>query len=111
VIVALGAALAHAAAYSRTFFGEVPDRWRQSRHLEPHGGRFPDLGSGELGALALAAALMVAIGVAPGLLLRVTDSSGLDAAERVSPPGPTEVSSAPTREDADRLLALNSDRD
>lgn len=111
VIVALAAAAAHAAAYARTFFGEVPERWRQSRELEPHGGRFPDLASGELGALAGAAVLVIALGFAPGLLLRLTDSSALDAAERVSPPGPTEVSSAPTPIHLDSVLALNSDGD
>jgi NADH-quinone oxidoreductase subunit M len=109
VVVASGAA--HVGAYSRTFFGEVPEAWRQSRHLEPHGGRFPELVPRELGALGAAAALVLALGLAPQLLLRLSDSSALDHAERVSPPGPTEVAIAPTFSQPAPVLALNSPAD
>jgi NADH-quinone oxidoreductase subunit M len=108
VLMATGAA--HVSAFSRAFFGEVPEALRGSRHLEPHGGRVPELDSRELVAFAVPAALIVALGFAPQLLLRLTDSSSLDYAERVSPPGPTEVAQAPGPAHDDRMLALNSPR-
>jgi NADH-quinone oxidoreductase subunit M len=106
VLVAIG--VAHLSAYSRTFFGKLPDSWRRSRFLEPHGGKFPALESRELIALGLCAALVVLLGVYPKLVLRLTDSSALDYAERVSPPGPTEVALAPPTHADPARLALNS---
>lgn len=102
VMVVMGAA--YARQYARVFFGELPAAWRESRFLEPHGGRFPPLWRRERVALGTLAILLILLGFWPSVLLRLSASSALDHADRVVPPGPTQVSARP-QSPPSRLLA------
>ncbi len=88
-LVLLGAF--HWRAFSRLFLGNIPETWTQSRHLEPHGGRFPELRDSELSALIPLVVAIILVGLHPFAVLRLVASSALDHAERVHPPSPTQL--------------------
>lgn len=90
-VALLIAAVAHVRVFGRVLFGAFPERFRLGPYLEPHGGRLPPLEQRETTALVPLAVLVVLLGIAPGLLLGRTRSSCLDHADRVNPPGPTQV--------------------
>jgi NADH-quinone oxidoreductase subunit M len=83
VLVLSGAA--HVAGYARA----LPSSAR-TETTQPPGFR-----QRELVALGLCALLLVVLGLFPRALLRLTDSAALDQAERVRPPGPTQIASTP----------------
>lgn len=94
----LPVAVASVRVFSRMFLGEVPERWRDSTFLEPHGGHFPRLSVRERYALTPLAVLVVVLGLWPRPVLRLLDASALDHASRVNPPGPGQIVRAAPRE-------------
>ncbi len=85
------AALAHVRVFGRVLSGDISRALPAGPYLEAHGGRVPPLEQREVTALVPLAVLVVLLGIAPGLLLSATRGSCLDHADRVNPPGPTQV--------------------
>jgi NADH-quinone oxidoreductase subunit M len=99
VLIAAG----HLSALQRVFFGRFRDEWRQSKYLEPFGGRFPELRRAEIAVLAPLAALVLLLGFWPRPLLGVVDRAALEVHRLVDRAGATEIAASPT--DASRAVA------
>ena len=84
------AAVAHARQFCRAFLGEVSEAWQKSRFLEPHGGRFPDLRERELLAVLPLVVALVLGGAYPRVVTGLSDTSSVDYAAFVNPPGPLQ---------------------
>lgn len=70
----------------------APAWWRESPHLEPHGGKIPDLRRDELPWVLVLVVLLVLLAVAPGYWLSLSDTTLLDLFRAIDPLGPTQVS-------------------
>jgi NADH-quinone oxidoreductase subunit M len=84
-------AAAHLHALSRLVFGKLDADWERSPHLEPFGGRFPDLTSREWVAIAPIATLILLLGVWPAPLVGEASGTVRDLTNSVSPPGPEQI--------------------
>jgi NADH-quinone oxidoreductase subunit M len=84
-------AAAHLLPLSRLVFGKLDPAWERSPHLEPFGGKFPDLTSREWLAVAPLALLVVLLGVWPAPLLSASTGTVRDLTNAVSPPGPEQI--------------------
>ena len=82
-LVLAGSLVASAAAHARMarllLFEKVDVRWRQSRSLEPFGGRLPDATTSEMLALVPIAALALVLGLWPIPALSPMESAARDA--------------------------------
>jgi NADH-quinone oxidoreductase subunit M len=82
-LVLAGSLVASAAAHARMarllLFEKVDARWRQSRSLEPFGGRLPDATTSEMLALVPIAALALVLGLWPIPALSPMESAARDA--------------------------------
>jgi NADH-quinone oxidoreductase subunit M len=78
----------------RMVSGSLPDALRDSRELEPHGGRVPDLRGRQLAAIALLALMVGAAGVYPGMLFSAAWGAARDLGPALNPKGPGEISLA-----------------
>ncbi len=72
-------AAAHVRVARSLFFDRLDPAWRQSRRLEPFGGRLPDATPLEMAALVPLAALVVALGLWPAPMLAPLDRAARDA--------------------------------
>jgi NADH-quinone oxidoreductase subunit M len=97
-------AACHLSALQRVFFGRFRDEWRQSKYLEPFGGRFPELRRLEIATLAPLAALVLLLGFWPRPLLGVMDRASLEVHRLLDRAGATEIA-APAAPDTDRAFA------
>jgi NADH-quinone oxidoreductase subunit M len=87
----------HLWALQRMFLGKFRDEWRQSKYLEPFGGKFPEINGRELATMAPLAVLVLMLGFWPRPLLNLIDKGALDIHRLVDKPGPTQVAEAPVR--------------
>jgi NAD(P)H-quinone oxidoreductase subunit 4 len=99
-----GCAMAFAAAsltvslcrlWQRLFLGSFADAHRKLPELEPYAGRLPALTARERFGLALVSLLSSTLGLWPRPLFDVTDTTAVDYAEPLNPPGPLQVSQTP----------------
>jgi NADH-quinone oxidoreductase subunit M len=95
LVIALSAT-AHLAGYSRAFGLRAAAQQASPAGLERR----------EITALALCALLLISLGFWPRALLRLSDASALDQAERVRPPGPTQIATSPPAPPALALLGV-----
>jgi NADH-quinone oxidoreductase subunit M len=84
----VASAAAHMRVARHCFFGHVHATWRQSRLLEPFGGRFPDATRSELVALVPLAIAAILLGIWPAPLLSPLASAVRDLSSAVEPSGP-----------------------
>jgi NADH-quinone oxidoreductase subunit M len=77
----------------RLFFGPFRDTWRQSPHLAPFGGKFPEITSREIASLAPLAALCFLLGFWPVPLFTLISGGVRDITSLVNPPGPDQIAS------------------
>ncbi len=82
-LILAGSLVASAAAHARMarllLFEKVDGRWRESRSLEPFGGRLPDATSFEMLALVPIAALALVLGLWPIPVLSPMETAARDA--------------------------------
>jgi NADH-quinone oxidoreductase subunit M len=81
----------HLWALQRMFLGKFREEWRNSKYLEPFGGKFPEINGRELLSLAPLAVLVLMLGFWPRPLLNLVDKGSLDMHRMVDKPGPTQV--------------------
>jgi NADH-quinone oxidoreductase subunit M len=94
VVAAVGLVLtaaAHLLALQRVFFGKLDDGWRKSPFLEPFGGKFPEITTREMAAVAPLAALALLLGVWPVPLFALISGGVRDLTSLVNPPGPDQI--------------------
>ena len=84
----------HLWALQRMFLGKFREEWRQSKYLEPFGGKFPEINGRELLTLAPLAVLVLVLGFWPRPLLNLVDKGSLDLHRLVDRSGPTQVASS-----------------
>jgi len=89
LLVIVGVVLAR--AFARLCFGTLPASWQSSPHLEPYGGKLPDLRGSEWLPLALAAAASLLLGFWPRPLLRWLDLEAVRLLEQLRPLGPMQI--------------------
>ena len=87
----------HLWALQRLFFGPFQESWRQSPHLEPFGGKFPEITSREIASLAPLAALCFILGFWPVPLFTLIAGGVRDITSLVNPPGPDQIASLLSR--------------
>jgi len=84
-------ACVHVFALSHLVFGEPREEWSRSLRLQKFGGKFPELRARELVAVLPLALVILAVGVAPQLLLGLLDQACLEIHRLVDAPGPTQI--------------------
>ena len=84
-------AAAHVRVLDKVGFGKLDESWQKSPYLEPFGGKFPDLGSRELGAVGPLVILIMLLGIWPAPLLTTISGSVRDTSALVNPPGPDQI--------------------
>ncbi|MEO7111206.1 MAG: proton-conducting transporter membrane subunit [Polyangiaceae bacterium] len=84
-------AAGHVRVLDKIAFGKIDEAWQKSPYLEPFGGRFPDLGSRELGAIGPLVVLVVLLGLWPAPLLTTISGAVRDTSALVNPPGPDQI--------------------
>ncbi len=89
--VLIAQAVTLARAHVRTFHGELSPEWKESKELEPFGGRFPDLRARELLGLAPLAAALLVLGLHPRALLAPSEPKILELHRRVDPASPSQI--------------------
>ncbi|AGP40848.1 complex I subunit 4 family protein [Sorangium cellulosum] len=85
----------HLWALQRMFLGTFRASWRQSKYLEPFGGKFPEINGRELASIAPLAALVLLLGFWPRPLLSLIDRGALEVHRLVDRPGPSQIAGAP----------------
>jgi NADH-quinone oxidoreductase subunit M len=85
----------HLWALQRMFLGKFREEWRQSKYLEPFGGKFPEINGRELLTLAPLAVLVLVLGFWPRPLLNLVDRGALEVSRLVDKPGPTQIAAVP----------------
>ncbi|XXX75335.1 NADH-quinone oxidoreductase subunit M [Sorangium sp. So ce134] len=85
----------HLWALQRMFLGTFRASWRQSKYLEPFGGKFPEISGRELASIAPLAALVLLLGFWPRPLLSLIDRGALEVHRLVDRPGPSQIAGAP----------------
>lgn len=98
ILAAIGvivAAAYHLWAFQRMFLGTFRASWRQSKYLEPFGGKFPEINRRELASVAPLAALVLLLGFWPRPLLSLTDRGALEVHRLVDRPGQFQIAGAP----------------
>lgn len=98
ILAAVGVILTaayHLWALQRMFLGTFRASWRQSKYLEPFGGKFPEISGRELASIAPLAALVLLLGFWPRPLLRLIDRGALEVHRLVDRPGPSQIAGAP----------------
>jgi len=85
----------HLWALQRMFLGKFREEWRQSKYLEPTGGKFPEINGRELLTIAPLAVLVLVLGFWPRPLLNATDKGALEAHRAVDKPGQAQIAEAP----------------
>ncbi|WP_437673743.1 complex I subunit 4 family protein [Sorangium sp. So ce131] len=97
ILAAIGVILTaayHLWALQRMFLGKFRESWRQSKYLEPFGGKFPEISRRELASIAPLAALILLLGFWPRPLLGLIDRGALEVHRLVDRPGPSQVAAA-----------------
>jgi len=84
-------AAAHVRVLDKIAFGKLDESWQKSPYLEPFGGKFPDLGSSELSAIAPLVVLVVLLGLWPAPILTTISGAVRDTNALVNPPGPDQI--------------------
>jgi NADH-quinone oxidoreductase subunit M len=87
----------HLWALQRMFLGKFREEWRQSKYLEPTGGKFPEINGRELLTIAPLAVLVLVLGFWPRPLLNATDKGALEAHRAVDKPGQAQVAATPKK--------------
>ncbi|WP_437966414.1 NADH-quinone oxidoreductase subunit M [Sorangium sp. So ce260] len=98
ILAAIGVILTaayHLWALQRMFLGTFRASWRQSKYLEPFGGKFPEINRRELASIAPLAALVLLLGFWPRPLLSLIDRGALEVHRLVDRPGPSQIAGAP----------------
>ncbi|WP_437778035.1 complex I subunit 4 family protein [Sorangium sp. So ce1097] len=98
ILAAIGVILTaayHLWALQRMFLGTFRASWRQSKYLEPFGGKFPEINRRELASIAPLAALVLLLGFWPRPLLSLTDRGALEVHRLVDRPGQFQIAGAP----------------
>ncbi|WP_437722911.1 complex I subunit 4 family protein [Sorangium sp. So ce861] len=98
ILAAVGVVLTaayHLWALQRMFLGTFRASWRQSKYLEPFGGKFPEISGRELASIAPLAALVLLLGFWPRPLLSLIDRGALEVHRLVDRPGPSQIAGAP----------------
>ncbi|XXT38717.1 NADH-quinone oxidoreductase subunit M [Sorangium sp. So ce513] len=85
----------HLWALQRMFLGTFRASWRQSKYLEPFGGKFPEINRRELASIAPLAALVLLLGFWPRPLLSLIDRGALEVHRLVDRPGQFQIAGAP----------------
>ncbi|XXY27033.1 NADH-quinone oxidoreductase subunit M [Sorangium sp. So ce233] len=85
----------HLWALQRMFLGTFRASWRQSKYLEPFGGKFPEINRRELASIAPLAALVLVLGFWPRPLLSLIDRGALQVHRLVDRPGQFQIAGAP----------------
>ncbi|WP_437607441.1 NADH-quinone oxidoreductase subunit M [Sorangium sp. So ce834] len=85
----------HLWALQRMFLGTFRASWRQSKYLEPFGGKFPEISGRELASIAPLAALILLLGFWPRPLLSLIDRGALEVHRLVDRPGPSQIAGEP----------------
>ncbi|WP_437956714.1 complex I subunit 4 family protein [Sorangium sp. So ce119] len=85
----------HLWALQRMFLGTFRASWRQSKYLEPFGGKFPEINRRELASIAPLAALVLVLGFWPRPLLSLIDRGALEVHRLVDRPGQFQIAGAP----------------
>ncbi|WP_438033349.1 complex I subunit 4 family protein [Sorangium sp. So ce204] len=97
ILAAVGVILTaayHLWALQRMFLGTFRASWRQSKYLEPFGGKFPEISGRELASIAPLAALVLVLGFWPRPLLSLIDRGALDVHRLVDRPGQSQIAGA-----------------
>ncbi len=94
----------HLWALQRMFLGKFREEWRQSKYLEPTGGKFPEINGRELLTIAPLAVLVLMLGFWPRPLLNATDKGALEAHRAVDKPGQAQIAETPPKP-ADSVFA------
>ena len=94
----------HLWALQRMFLGKFREEWRQSKYLEPTGGKFPEINGRELLTVVPLAVLVLMLGFWPRPLLAATDKGALEAHRAVDKPGQAQIAETPPRP-ADSVFA------
>jgi NADH-quinone oxidoreductase subunit M len=94
----------HLWALQRMFLGKFREEWRQSKYLEPTGGKFPEINGRELLTVVPLAILVLMLGFWPRPLLAATDKGALEAHRAVDKPGQAQIAETPPRP-ADSVFA------
>ncbi|WP_437576025.1 complex I subunit 4 family protein [Sorangium sp. So ce887] len=98
ILAAVGVILTaayHLWALQRMFLGTFRASWRQSKYLEPFGGKFPEINGREIASIAPLAVLVLLLGFWPRPLLRLIDRGALEVHRLVDRPGPSQIAGAP----------------
>ncbi|WP_436615187.1 complex I subunit 4 family protein [Sorangium sp. So ce1024] len=85
----------HLWALQRMFLGTFRASWRQSKYLEPFGGKFPEINRRELASIAPLATLVLLLGFWPRPLLSLIDRGALEVHRLVDRPGQFQIAGAP----------------
>ncbi|MBI4704628.1 MAG: NADH-quinone oxidoreductase subunit M [Deltaproteobacteria bacterium] len=85
----------HLWALQRMFLGKFRESWRQSKYLQPFGGKFPEMNLREVCSLAPLALLVLLLGFWPRPLLHLIDEGSLAVHRLVDPAGPRQISLLP----------------
>ncbi|WP_437277335.1 complex I subunit 4 family protein [Sorangium sp. So ce375] len=97
ILAAIGVILTaayHLWALQRMFLGTFRASWRQSKYLEPFGGKFPEISGRELASIAPLAALVLLLGFWPRPLLSLIDRGALEVHRLVDRPGQSQIAGA-----------------
>jgi len=97
----------HLWALQRMFLGKFREEWRQSKYLEPFGGKFPEINGRELLTLAPLAVLVLVLGFWPRPLLNLVDKGALDLHRIIDHSGPTQVAQGPAAPTSSALAQNN----
>jgi NADH-quinone oxidoreductase subunit M len=81
----------HLWTFQRVLLGRFDERWRRDPHLEPFGGKIPDLTTRELTLVAPLALLLLVFGLWPTPLLGMISGGVRDVTTYVNPPGPDQI--------------------
>jgi NADH-quinone oxidoreductase subunit M len=84
----------HLWALQRMFLGKFREEWRTNHHLEPFGGKFPEINGRELLTLAPLAVLVLMLGFWPRPLLNTIDRGALDIHRLLDKPGPEQIANS-----------------
>jgi len=87
----------HLWALQRMFLGKFREEWRQSKYLEPTGGKFPEINGRELLTIAPLAVLVLVLGFWPRPLLNATDKGALEAHRAVDKPVQAQIAETPKK--------------
>jgi NADH-quinone oxidoreductase subunit M len=86
----------HLWALQRVLLGPFQSAWRQSKYLEPFGGRFPEIDRRELFSVAPLAVLVLVLGFWPRPLLELSDRAVVELHRLVERPGLPQIASSPS---------------